>query len=192
MPSRRAVLAALGVAGLGSITGCASYTSLSRPELRMETGTGILHPASETYIAHGLQEAGDDRVFATVAHDQSPGLVGPDAETRIANELRYPNQPPVTYVVLQLRSTPESPIAIHVDRLGWASRRTLRADVSVRPWGSLDRIEDEQQHQRLQRADELVYTSLWAFTPTLETLPKSVALALSHQSLDADAVESSG
>lgn len=177
---RRALLTALPAMVLVSSAGC---TALSRPELRMDAGRAVLHPASEIYIANGLQADGDDRLFVKAVPDSAPDIVGPDADTAIDDVLRNPGLDQF-HIVVQLRSTPEGPMELWPapgNRFEWADRSTLRVRVDVEPWGSLDRIEDEGRRTKLQSADELVYTGVWTVTPALDDLPSNVELVLSSR-----------
>lgn len=105
MPSRRTVLATLGTSGLCALAGC-SFSG--RPEVRLDGGVGVLHPADERYIANGLQPRADDNAYAIIAPDRAPAVVGPDASDSVAERLRTATD--VFHAIVQLRSTPEGPI----------------------------------------------------------------------------------
>lgn len=146
----------------------------------MESGVGVLHPADELHVANGLQPHGDDRVFATVAPDEAPELVGPDANYSIAEALERSAAADQFHAVVQLRSTPEAPMSIRpVGGSGFEWREeTLHVTVDVEPWGSLDRIDDDDRREALRSADELVYTSVWDLSPTPDDLPENLTLEL--------------
>lgn len=172
---RRSLLRTTALTLGAGLAGCSRLGQ--RPEVRMDSGRATLHPATELYIANGLQPDGDDRVFSTITPDESPELVGPDAENSIADRLRNPGIDDQFHVVVQLRSTPAAPMSIWPvagGAFGWRDRSTLHVDVEVEPWGSPDRIDDEE----LRSAEELVYTGVWDLTPAPDTLPEDLVLEL--------------
>lgn len=175
---RRDLLRGVPATALAGTAGC---LGTGRPAVRMDSGSGTLHPATELYVANGLQPDGDDGVFVEATADESPELVGPDAEGTLADTLRHPHVDDRFHVVVQLRSTPDGPMELWPASGGafdWPDRTTLRATVEVRPWGSFDRIDDEVQRERLRAADELVFTAVWSLVPALDELPPEVALRL--------------
>lgn len=177
---RRALLTSLPAIALVGTAGC---TALSRPELEMESGRAVLHPASEIQIANGLQAHGDDRLFVKAVPDTAPDIVGPDVDPEIGDLLRNPGIDQF-HIVVQLRSTPDGPIELWPapgNRFEWVDRSTLRVAVEVQPWGSLDRIDDEAQRQELQTAEELVYTGVWSLSPSLDDLPSRVEMVLASR-----------
>lgn len=176
MPSRRRFLTALGLGGLAPIAGCSS----GRSTVRMESGMGVLHPADERYIAHGLQPEGPASVFARVVPDQAPEYVGPAASYQFRDILMNPGLD-AFHVILQIRSTPDAPIELMLDDVRWRNRQTLVCSVTVAPWGPLSRIDDRERRERLRSAEELVYTSVWSLTPSPKQLPEDVELSLAHQ-----------
>lgn len=144
----------------------------------MDSGSATLHPATELFIANGLQPDGDDRVFVRATADESPELLGPAAEGQIADTLRNPGTDQF-HIVVQLRSTPDGPMELWPTTGGafdWTDESTLRATVDVRPWGQLDRIDDEGEREQLHNADELVFTAVWSLTPAVDELPEEVQL----------------
>ena len=174
---RRALLTSLPAIALVGTAGC---TSLSRPELEMESGRAVLHPASEIQIAHGLQAHGDDRLYVKAVPDSAPDVMGPDIDPELEDLLRNPGMDQF-HIVVQLRSTPEGPMELWPapgNRFEWVDRSTLRVTVQVQPWGSLDRIDDEARRQELQTADGLIYTGVWTLSPSLDDLPSNVEMVL--------------
>lgn len=176
---RRALLRSLPGALLIGSAGC---LSLGTPEVRMDSGVGVLHPTSELYIANGLQPDGKNRLFVTAEAASAPDRIGPDLPPShsIANRLRTPESGGF-YIITQLRSTPAGPISLSPaagSSFEWKNRSTLRADVVVEPWGSLDRISDEELRERLATAEELVYTSVWRLVPGVQEVPDEVELVL--------------
>lgn len=169
---RRSLLAALPTAV--ALGGC---SVLASPDLRMETGSGHLRPASQRQIANGLQPDGDDAVYATVAPDEARDLVTPDTSDALVDTLSNDGGDVFT-LVAQLRSTPESPMALWLAFPGEIQVRgeTLHADVTVEPWGSFD-----DSDESLSTAEELVYTGVWNLTPEPRTLPDKVDLHLRHR-----------
>ena len=170
---RRSLIGTTALAlGVG-LAGCSRLGT--RPEVRMGSGSGTLHPADERYIANGLQPDGDDRVFSAIAPDEAPELVGPDAENPIADRLRNSGVDDQFHVIVQLRSTPNAPMSlwpIAGSAFEWHGRSTLHVDVEVQPWGS-DRIDEEHRS-----AKELVYMGVWDLTPAPDDLPKDLVLEL--------------
>lgn len=175
MPSRRQILSAIGAGGLTAIAGCSSQTTI-----RMDSGMGTIHPADELHIAHGLQPDGNANVFARVVPDQAPEYVGPAASTYLRDTLQNP-APEVFHVIIQIRSTPEGPIELSLDDVRRRNQKTIDCAVTVAPWGSFSRIDDTELRERLQSADELVYTSVWSLTPSPKQLPETVHLSLTHR-----------
>lgn len=177
---RRALLRSLPAAALAGVAGCAG---IGRPSVRMDSGRATLHPAGDLYVANGLQPDGDSRLFVTAVPDDAAGWVGPDADDSLAEPLRTTGGDRF-HVVVQLRSSPEAPISLWPDpgsSFEWATRSTLRARVDVEPWGSLDRIDDEAERERLRSADELVFTAVWTLVPGLDSLPEDVELVLASR-----------
>lgn len=172
----------LGTAALALGTGLAGCSRLgARPEVRAHSGRGTLHPADELYIAHGLQPDGRGLVYTTVAPDEAPELLGPDAGTPVADALRHPTPDDEFHVVLQLRSTRDAPMLLRPEAgnaFEWRDRSTLAVTVVVEPWGSLDRVDDQNLREKLRSADELVYTAVWDLTPAPADLPEDVVLEL--------------
>lgn len=180
MVGRRTYLAALGT---GVLTGVAGCTGTGRPEVRLDSGSATLHPATELYIANGLQPNGENRVFVRATPDESPELIGPAAEGQIADTLRNPGSNQF-HIVVQLRSTPDSPMELWPASGGafdWPGPKTLRSTVEVRPWGQLDRIDDDTDRERLRTADEVVFTAIWSMTPSVDELPDEVQLNLASR-----------
>ena len=175
---RRALLRAAGSAAVGGTVALAGCTALGRPELSTGFASGTLHPASEEYVAGGLEPSGDDRLFATAAADSAPELVGADAEgsVGVAAMLRNPSPEDPFHLVAQVRSTPAEPrgISLVSAAFSWQDRSTLRARLTTEPWGSLDDIDPEQRRRELQEADELVYSAVWSVTPQVNPLPETV------------------
>ncbi|WP_255195859.1 hypothetical protein [Halorarius litoreus] len=177
---RRSLLATLPAAA--ALGGCSSLSSLTAPDLRPESGSGVLQPADELQIAHGLQPDGDDGVYAIVAPDEARDLVTEDTDDHLVDTLSNDGGDVFT-LVLQMRSTPDAPISLMLEPGGdvRVERNTLHADVVVEPWGSLDRIDHRETRESLRSADELVYTSVWNLTPELRSLPEQVDLHLYHR-----------
>jgi hypothetical protein len=170
---RRTLLAALPAAV--ALGGC---SAVATPDIRPDSGSGHLRPASRLQIAHGLQPDSDDRVYATVAPDEARDLVTEDTDDQLVDTLSNDGGDVFT-LVTQLRSTPESPMALWLAPFGevWREGDTLHADVSVEPWaGTL-----EDADGSLRTAEELVYTAVWNMTPEPRSLPKHVALHLYHR-----------
>lgn len=168
---RRSLLAALPTAV--ALAGC---SALSTPEIRVDSGTGVIHPADPLQIAHGLQPDGDDQVYATVVADESPDLVTEATENSLADTLRNDGGD-VFHLVMQLRSIPDAPMSLMLTPGGdvGVEADTLHADVTVEPWDT------GLEEAELRNASELVYTSIWSVTPALDSLPTSVDLHLSHR-----------
>lgn len=178
--SCRTYMTALGTGVLSATAGC---TETGRAEVRMDSGSSTLHPATELYIANGLQPKGDDHIFATATGDASPEMVGPAAEGTIADKLRNPDSNQF-HVIVQLRSTPDGPMELWPvggSAFDWTDQSTLRAIVEVEPWGSFDRIDDEAERERLLTADELIFTTGWSLSPALDEPPHDVQLLLSSR-----------
>ena len=174
---RRALLRSIPTVAIAGIAGC---TAFGRPELQMQSGRAVLHPAAEINIKNGLLPDGDDRVFVTATADSSPDLLGPDVDQEIEDLLANSGMDQF-HIVVQLRSSPEGPIEIWPaagHRFEWVDRSTLRVWVEVDSWGSLDRIDDAERREALQSADELVYTAVWSLSPALDQLPAEVELVL--------------
>lgn len=148
----------------------------------MDRGIGVLHPASDLYIANGLQPDGKDRLFVAAVTASAPDRIGPDLPPThsVAKRLRHPESGQF-YIIVQLRSTPEAPISVvpsASSSFEWRARSTLRAHVEVKPWGSLDRISDADERERLVTADELIYTAVWTLVPGVEEVPDEVEIIL--------------
>jgi hypothetical protein len=146
----------------------------------MKQGRAQLHPATDRYLANGLQPDGDDRLLVAAIPDEAPGRVGPDANDAIADVLRNPGTDQF-HVLVQLRSTPDAPMELWPtvgDPFEWTDQSTLRATVDVEPWGSLDRIDENAERERLATADELVWTAVWTLAPAIENPPDDVELVL--------------
>ena len=174
---RRALLRAAGSAAVGGTVALAGCTALGRPELFAGDASGTLHPASEEYVAGGLEPGGDTRVFATAAPDSAPDLVGADADYSFADTLRNPGLDDAFHVVAELRSTPDEPRSFDIgetDQFSWRDRSTVRARLATEPWGSLDDIDPERRRRELQGADELVFSVVWSVTPQADPLPETV------------------
>lgn len=174
---RRSLLAALPTAL--ALAGC---STLSRTEVRLNRGVGILTPVDIRQITNGLQPGGDDRVFATVAPDESPELVTEKTDEDIDGIIRQDGGD-LIHLITQIRSTPEGPMELAPtpgDEM-WIDRDTLVVQVTVEPWGSLDRIDDDEERNRLRTADELIYTGVWSLEPEPPSLPSDVSLRLSHR-----------
>ena len=177
---RRSLLATLPAAV--AVSGCSTVTSLTAPDIRSESGSGHLRPADERQIAHGLQPDGRDQVYATVAPDEARDLVTDDTVDHLVDTLSNDGGDVFT-LVMQLRSTPESPMSLMLEPGGEVQidGNTLHADVTVEAWGPLDRIDDRDTRESLQSADELVYTSVWNLSPDRRSLPDRVDLHLTHR-----------
>lgn len=174
---RRALLKCVPALTLPGVAGC---TGLSRPTIRMDSGRGTLHPATDLDINNGLQPGGNDRVYATVTADEAHRIVGPDANRTIAEPLENPGIDQF-HIVIQLRSSPDAPMSIGLapgSSFTWTSRSTLRVTVTIEPWGSLDRIDADELRERLRSADELVYTGVWSLTPAVDSISDTVELRL--------------
>lgn len=177
---RRELLRAVPAAALAGAAGC---TAAGRPSVRMESGSAVLHPADERYVANGLQPDGRDRLYVAATADAAPDRVGPDAEGTVADTLRNPGLDQF-HVVLQLRSTPDGPLElwpVASSAFEWPDPSTLRATVVVEPWGSLDRIDDAARRDALRSADELVFTAVWSLAPAVDSLPDEVELVLASR-----------
>jgi hypothetical protein len=147
----------------------------------MERGFGTIHPADELHIAHGLQSGGTSRVFTNVVPDEAPEWVGPAAEDTIADRLGGRGTENQFHAIVQLRSTLNAPMRLQPtagSAFDWRGRSTLRMYAEVHPWGSLDRIDDEERRESLRSAEELVYTSLWDLAPVPDDLPEELVLEL--------------
>lgn len=174
---RRSLLGATALLLAPGFAGCSRLRP--RPEVRMAGGHGVIHPADELYVAGGLQPGGDEHLFTAVVPDEAPDMIGPDAGRSTANALRNAGTDDQFHVVAQLRSTPDDPLQFWPaagDAFEWRDRSTLHVDAEVRPWGSFDRIDDEDQRERLRSADELVYTTVWNLTPTPADLPERLTV----------------
>lgn len=177
---RRTFLRSISVAALVGAAGCSSF---GRSEVRMDSGSAIIHPATDQYITNGLQPDSNNRVFATAVADESPAWIGPDAESTIADPLQNQGADQF-HVIVQLQSSSEAPISLQPafsSPFEWPNRSTLRVTVQVKSWGSLDRLDDKTLRKRLTSADELIYTAVWSLTPNLENLPRTVELLLQSQ-----------
>jgi hypothetical protein len=162
---------------LSSIAGCSSR---GNTDVEMDRGRARLHPATDRYVANGLQPNGDDRLFVAAVPDEAPSRVGPDATDSIAEALQYAGNDQF-HLVVQLRSTPDGPMELWPavrDPFEWTTQSALRVTVDVEPWGSLDRVDDEDRRKRLATANELVWTAVWSLTPNVEDLPDDVELVL--------------
>lgn len=166
MPSRRALLAGLGAGGAAVLAGC---SGAFRPTIHVSFGVGVIHPATDAVLSGGLQTS-DKNEFSTVADHPAAGLLGPDAPDVIRRALTGPRDEPAFHAVLQYRSTPDNPRATFVRKAAWQDWWTLGLATDVEPWGSFDSV-DEKARRRLENADELVYTSVWSLTPSLDRLP---------------------
>lgn len=177
---RRSLLGTTALALGSSLAGCSQIGA--RPDVRMSSGYGTLHPADERHIAHGLQSDGDSRVFTEVTPDEAPEWIGPDAGTSIVDRFRDPDVDEPFHLAVQLRSTPDAPMSIHPipgrRAFEWHDRSTLRARFDVQPWGSFDRIDDEERREELRSAEGLVYTSVWDLTPASDNIPADVIVEL--------------
>jgi hypothetical protein len=174
---RRTLLRTVPLAALSGVAGC---SGLGHPDVEMKQGTARLHPATDRYLANGLQPDGDDRLLVAATPDEAPDRVGPNANDAIADDLRNPGTDQF-HVVVQLRSTPDAPMELWPtvgDPFEWTGQSTLRVTVDVEPWGSLGRIDDAAQRERLTTADELVWTTVWTLTPNVDDLPDDVELVL--------------
>lgn len=177
---RRTLLGSLPALALVGSAGC---SALQRPDVRLDSGSGRLHPTTDDVIANGLQPGGDANLFVTAAPDEAPDLLGPDAEGAIADALRNAGLDQF-HVVVQLRSTPAAPMELwpeHGDAFDWPDRSTLRASVVVEPWGSIDRIDDDEERKAFREADDLLFTAVWSLTPGLDDIPSEVALRLAAE-----------
>lgn len=174
---RRALLTTLPTTFV--LAGC---SALSTPELRFSRGVGILEPAVDRQISTGLQPGGDGRVFTTVAADESPELVTDETDEEIDGIIRQDGGD-LIHLITQLRSTPDGPMEL-LPAPGGDIRiddNTFVVPVTVEPWGSFDRIDDEEERERLRTAEELVYTGVWSLEPELRSPPADVSLRLSHR-----------
>ncbi|WP_255149501.1 hypothetical protein [Halorarius halobius] len=168
---RRSLLAALPATV--ALAGC---SALSAPDVRAESGTGVVHPADPLQIANGLQPGGNDRVYATVVGDESPNLVTEATDDSLADTLRNDGGD-VFHLVMQLRSIPDAPMSLMLTPAGEVRVQgdTLHAEVTVEPRDT--GLDDEE----LGTAEELIYTSVWSLTPALDSLPTNVDLHLTHR-----------
>lgn len=174
---RRTLLRTAPLAALSGIAGC---SSLGNPDVDTKRGRAQLHPAPDRYLANGLQPDADHRLFVTAVPDEAPDRVGPDANDAIADVLRNPGTDQF-HVLVQLRSTPDAPMELWPavgDPFEWTGQSTLRVTVDVEPWGSLDRIDDDAQRERLATANELVWTAVWTLAPAIGNPPDDVELVL--------------
>jgi hypothetical protein len=173
---RRSLLGSTALLLGSGLAGCTRLDA--RPEVRIDSGHSVLHPAEEQRIAGGLQPGGDEHQFTAVVPDEAPGLIGPDAGRSTANALRRAGDDQF-HVVAQLRSTPDEPLQLRPESgaaFEWRDRSTLHMDARVEPWGSFDRIDDEDLRERLRSADELVSTSVWNLTPAPDELPERLTM----------------
>ena len=176
---RRSVLGMLGLGLTGGVAGCSS--AQSRPSVELDSTVGITHPATESYIVDGLAANGDNRVFTQVTGDAAPELVGPDATHPVNNRLRGRGHEDQFHLIVQLRSTPDAPLVLWPmrhrevpDRVELRDDSTLVAQVDV--YSDIHR--NERIHGELPEAEELVHTSVWSLTPTIDPLPEDVRLQL--------------
>lgn len=171
--NRRALLRSVPIAVAVGAAGCSGRL---RPEVRTESGMGLIHPASEQHLDGGLQPGGSDQQFATAIRDEAPEWVGSDADESLADRLTSDYETgDAFHLIVQLRSSPETPRRlwpITGTSLRWASWSTLQIVVTNEPW----EIYDEAERERLQAADELIFTSLWTVTPILDELPDTVRI----------------
>lgn len=162
-----------------TLTGC---SALSAPELRVNRGIGILEPAADRQISDGLQPGGDDRVFAIVTADESPELVTDETDEDIDGIIRQDGGD-LIHLITQLRSTPDGPMELALTPGGdiQIDADTLIVPVIVESWGSFERIDDEQERERIRTAEELIYTGVWSLEPEPQSIPTDVSLRLSHR-----------
>lgn len=180
---RRTLLRSVPALAVVGTAGCSALGASARPELDMKTGSGVLLPATDSVLADGLDPGGTDRVFVTATADEAPDVVGPDAPDGIESTLRNRNLD-AFHVVVQLRSSPAGPTSLwpaRRDPFDWPERWRLRATVSVEPWGSIDRIDDEDLRETLRSAEELVFTGVWTLSPAVDDLPETVELELATE-----------
>lgn len=176
MPSRRSLLAALGVGGVAALTVPRVF---ARPVFEPETGVGFLHPADQQVLAEGVGSDGESRASATVAADRAPSLIGPDAPAPIRDELDGDGGD-VFHVVVQYRCRSEQPVVLTVDGARRPFLGPLTVEVRVEPWGSLADVDDPDTRQRLQSASALHYTAVWSLGPAPDRLPDRVEARYSH------------
>ena|GEM_PF-3234563 len=154
---RRRFLTCVAAAG---VAGCLGD---SRPELRIRSGAGRLHAATDEYLANGLGPGGEQTTYAAALPDRAPDAVGTDAAASLATRLGG-SDGDLFHVVTQLRSPPAEPLRFGTDQaVAWddsAVRLTTTAEPAD-PTG------------RLATADELLYTAVWSVEPSVEELPEA-------------------
>lgn len=166
---RRSLLQTTALSLAGSVAGCA--TLAPRPDIRMVSGSGILHAATDSVIADGLQAGGEERTYATIVPDEAPDRLGPDADDGIVDTLQNPGAQDQCHGIVQLRSTPDDPKELWPvtgDAFSWQGRSTIQAEVDIDSWGA-DRLDEE-----LRSASELVFTGVWDLRPRPADLPDLV------------------
>jgi len=163
----------LHTAALSLSIGIAGCAKLSQPKVRMESGSGTLHPTTDRVIADGLQPDGEDRLYATIVPDEAPDKIGPDADDSIVDVLQNPGAEEQFHGIVQLRSAPDNPKEVWPvtgSAFEWRNRSTLQAEVDIDSWGA-ERLDEE-----LRSAQELVYTGIWNLQPRPEELPSELVL----------------
>ena len=173
MVSRRVALALLGT-GLG---GAVLDRAVLRPELQVRTGVSRLHPASGRVIADGLEPDASDS-FITVAPPEATALAGQDAPETVTDALESAeaDRGDRLAVVVQLRSTPDSPRRLQVRGVDWRGPRTLAVRAQVDEWGSLSSV-DTEERERLRTAAWLTSTGVWTLSPRPRWAPSRAVLA---------------
>ncbi|AXR76876.1 hypothetical protein [Natrarchaeobaculum sulfurireducens] len=172
MVSRRAALALIGT-GLG---GAVLDRAVLRPALQVQTGVSRLHSASDRVIVDGLEPEASDS-FSTVAPAEATALTGEDAPEPVSEALERAeaDRDDRLTVVVQLRSTSDSPRRLQVRGVDWRGPRTLEVRAQVDEWGSLSSV-DAEERERLHAAAWLTSTGIWSLSPCPRLAPSRAVL----------------
>lgn len=168
---RRSLLHTTALSLCAGLTGCAQLSP--PPEVRMVSGSGTLHAATDRVITDGLTADGEERMYATIVPDEAPERLGPDADDSIVDTLQNPGAEEQFHGIVQLRSPPDDPKEIWPvtgSEIEWQGQSTIQVEVDIDSWGT-DRLDNE-----LRTAQELVYTGIWNFRPRPAALPTELVL----------------
>lgn len=173
---RRTVLSG-AVALVAGLAGC----SVGRPDVRLDSSVGVLHPADERFVDESLRpdDAGDR--FAALAPDDPDALLGPDVSEEADHWVRDEIESDETFlVVAQLRTPGDDPRELWMREVAWRGRDRLRLRARAEPWGSFEDLDDDRR-ETLESADELAYTVFQTVEPDLTDRPDAVEFSVRRE-----------
>lgn len=170
---RRTVLA-----GAATLVAGLAACSAGRPDVRLDSSVGVLHPGDERFVDSSLRPEDAGRRFAAVAPDDADALLGPDASEEADHWVRNEIDGDETFlVVAQLRTDGGDPKQLLTRGVAWRGRQRLRLRATAEPWGSFEDL-DEDRRDALESADELAYTVFQSLEPRFSDLPDEVELSV--------------